>query len=50
MGLGITLAKHGELGVSPISSVANVVSLKFFRPILQKSLTKLITKRAGGDS
>lgn len=29
MGLGIALTKHGELGVSPISSVANVVSLKF---------------------
>lgn len=29
MGLGIALTKHGELGVTPISSVANVVSLKF---------------------
>lgn len=29
MGVGIALTKHGELGVSPISSVANVVSLKF---------------------
>lgn len=29
MGLGVALTKHGELGVSPISSVANVVSLKF---------------------
>ena len=29
MGLGIALTKHGNLGVSPISSVANVVSLKF---------------------
>lgn len=29
MGLGVALTKHGELGVSPISSVANVVSLRF---------------------
>lgn len=29
MGIGIALTKHGELGVSPISSVANVVSIKF---------------------
>ena len=29
MGLGVALTKHGALGVSPISSVANVVSLKF---------------------
>lgn len=29
MGLGVAMTKHGELGVSPISSVANVVSLKF---------------------
>lgn len=29
MGLGVALTKHAELGVSPISSVANVVSLKF---------------------
>lgn len=29
IGLGIAFTKHGELGVSPISSVANVVSLKF---------------------
>lgn len=29
MGSGVALTKHGELGVSPISSVANVVSLKF---------------------
>lgn len=29
MGIGVALTKHGELGVSPISSVANVVSLKF---------------------
>lgn len=29
MGLGVALTKHGELGVSPISSVANVVSIKF---------------------
>ena len=29
MGLGVALTKHGELGVSPISSVANIVSLKF---------------------
>lgn len=29
MGMGVALTKHGELGVSPISSVANVVSLKF---------------------
>ncbi len=29
MGIGIALTKHGELGVSPISSVANVISLKF---------------------
>lgn len=28
MGLGIALTKHGELGVSPISSVANVLSIK----------------------
>ena len=29
MGIGVALTKHGELGVSPISSVANVISLKF---------------------
>ena len=29
MGMGVALTKHGELGVSPIPSVANVVSLKF---------------------
>lgn len=29
MGIGVALTKHGALGVSPISSVANVVSLKF---------------------
>lgn len=29
MGLGIAMTKHAELGVSPISSVANVVSIKF---------------------
>ncbi len=29
MGMGVALTKHGALGVSPISSVANVVSLKF---------------------
>lgn len=27
--LGVAFTKHGELGVSPISSVANVMSLKF---------------------
>lgn len=27
--MGVALTKHGELGVSPISSVANVLSLKF---------------------
>ena len=29
MGVGVAFTKHGNLGVSPISSVANVVSLKF---------------------
>ena len=29
MGIGVALTKRGGLGVSPISSVANVVSLKF---------------------
>ena len=29
IGFGIAFTKHGELGVSPISSVANVFSLKF---------------------
>lgn len=29
MGLGVALTKHGELGVSPVASVANVVSCKF---------------------
>ncbi len=29
MGLGVAFTKYGELGVSPISSVANVLSLKF---------------------
>lgn len=28
-GLGIAFTKHAELGVSPISSIANVVSIKF---------------------
>lgn len=27
--LGVALTKHGELGVSPISSVANIMSFKF---------------------
>ncbi len=31
-GLGVALTKHGELGVSPISSVANIMSYKF--PVL----------------
>lgn len=29
MGIGVAFTKHGELGVSPISSVANVVSIRF---------------------
>lgn len=29
MGLGVALTRHGALGVSPISSVANVLSLRF---------------------
>ena len=29
IGLGIALAKHSDLGISPISSVANVLSLKW---------------------
>lgn len=29
MGFGIALTKHAELGVTPISSVANVISIKF---------------------
>ena len=28
-GIGVAFTKHGELGVSPISSVANVMSCKF---------------------
>ena len=32
MGIGVALTKHGELGVSPISSIPNVISLKF--PVL----------------
>lgn len=28
-GIGVAITKHGELGVSPISSVANVVSCKY---------------------
>lgn len=28
-GIGVAFTKHGDLGVSPISSVANVMSLKF---------------------
>lgn len=28
-GLGVAFTKHGELGVSPISSVANIMSYKF---------------------
>lgn len=28
-GLGVAFAKHGELGVTPISSAANIMSLKF---------------------
>lgn len=28
-GIGVAFTKHGELGVSPISSVANVMSEKF---------------------
>ena len=27
--LGVAFTKHGELGVSPVSSVANVMSYKF---------------------
>ena len=27
--LGVAFTKHGELGVSPISSVANVMSYRF---------------------
>ncbi len=29
IGLGIALTKHGEIGVSPVSSVANVLSLRY---------------------
>ena len=29
MGIGVALTKQGDLGVTPLSSVANVVSLKF---------------------
>jgi len=29
VGLGIAIAKHGNLGISPVSSVANVISIKF---------------------
>lgn len=29
IGLGVALTKYGELGVSPISSVANVISIRF---------------------
>ena len=32
MGVGIAITRHGDLGVSPISSVANVVALKL--PVL----------------
>ncbi len=28
-GIGVAFTKHGDLGVSPISSVANVMSIKF---------------------
>lgn len=28
VGLGIAIAKHGNLGISPVSSVANVISIK----------------------
>ena len=28
-GLGVAITKHGELGVSPISSVANIMSINF---------------------
>ncbi len=29
IGLGVALAKHSDLGVSPVSSVANVLSIRF---------------------
>ncbi len=29
VGLGIAIAKHGNLGISPVSSVANVLSIKY---------------------
>ena len=29
VGLGIAIAKHGNLGISPVSSVANVISIKY---------------------
>ena len=29
IGMGIAFTRHGELGVSPISSVANILSYKF---------------------
>lgn len=32
VGLGVALAKHSDLGISPVSSVANVFSIKF--PVL----------------
>ncbi len=28
--MGVAVTKHGELGVSPISSVANIISLHSF--------------------
>ncbi len=34
---GVAVTKHGELGVSPISSVANVMSFQFSPPSLPAS-------------
>lgn len=53
--LGVAITKKGELGVSPISSVANVMSLKFtalslgnwliiWNKLVRKPLEKLLVK------
>lgn len=41
--LGVAFTKHGELGVSPISSTANVMSCKFDMP--REAFVKAVSDR-----
>ena len=51
-GLGVAIARHGALGVPPISSVANVLSYRFsfLKPHLRKTAEwETLRGKAGAD-